>query len=180
MEPSTTYHFKLKLSDTNGNEVISEIDRTFTTSVLPASVSEGIERGMRAPDFTLQNLDGKNVTLTDYRGKLVMINFWGGGYQRSKNELSVMQALYDTWSAKGLVILGINYKETSTEVQNFVDDKNITYTILLDPEGKVHEQYGAPSIPTTFFLDKSGIIKEVRYSAFSNAGAIESILESMQ
>lgn len=177
LEPTTTYYFRLRVRDTSGNEAISE-GRTFITGSLPPGVSEGVKMGMRAPNFTLQTIDGKTVNLTDYRNKLVMVNFWAGGYQRCKTEIPVIQEIYNNWLSKELVVLGINSRETPTEVQKFVNEKKITYKVLLDPAEKVAKQYDVTSIPTTFFIDKNGIIKEVRNSAL-NAGAIEAILESM-
>ncbi len=180
LAPTTSYCFRLKVKDTSGNEATAESGRTFVTSSLPQGVSEGIENGMRAPNFTLQTIDGKNVSLTDYRGKLVMINFWGGGYQRSRNEMSVIQEVYNNWSGRGLVVLAVDFKETPAEVQKFIEEKHITFTVLLDPTSKVSKQYNVngSNIPTTFFVDKNGIIKEIRNSAM-NKGGIEAILESM-
>ena len=78
------------------------------------------------------------------------------------------------------MVLAVNYSETPAEVQKFIDEKHITFTVLLDPTLKVSNSTISPgiNIPTTFFVDKNGIIKEICPSAI-NAGGVEAILESM-
>jgi peroxiredoxin len=94
--------------------------------------------------------------------------------------MSVIQEVYNNWSGRGLVVLAVDFKETPAEVQKFIEEKHITFTVLLDPTSKVSKQYNVngSNIPTTFFVDKNGIIKEIRNSAM-NKGGIEAILESM-
>jgi peroxiredoxin len=179
LEPNTIYYFRIRLKDTSGNDVLSEGDRSFTTSALPPGVQEGTEKGMRAPNFTLTTSDNKSVSLTDFRGKPVIVNFCGGGYRESRNELPLMQEAFDKWSGKGLVVIGVDYSETPTEVQKFVTEKGLTYTVVLDQTGKVAKQYNVTSIPTTFFLDSQGIIKEIIPRPIHSTAEIEAIIGPM-
>ena len=176
LEPDITYYFRVKSEDASGNEAISETARTFATlSTSPV----GHKVGNRAPDFTLQTIDGESVTLSDLRGKMVMVNFRTIGNDPRGNELYVIQAAFDEWPQEGLAILVINIKESAKDVETFVAGKGLTFPILIDPLGEVADEYRVSSMPTTFFIDADGIISKVVEGRLRNAQQIETILGSL-
>ncbi|MBM3118868.1 MAG: redoxin domain-containing protein [Chloroflexi bacterium] len=180
LKPTTTYHFRVKSKDASGSEATSQ-DQTFTTrGTVSVAAEEGPEVGKRAPDFTLPDINGKTVKLSDFRGKIVMLKFWVDS-QSARNEMPVIQAFYEKWTDAELILLAINWKQTPEDVQKFVTDRGLTFTVLLDEKGEIAAKYRvSPSTyPTTFFISSDGIIKERREASFKNAIQIESIINSL-
>jgi peroxiredoxin len=182
LKPNTTYHYKVKTKDASENEATSQ-DQTFTTrNTVSAATEVGPEVGKLAPDFTLQAIDGKTVKLSDFRGKIVMVKFWVDN-QSARTELPLIQTFFEKWSGKELVMLAINWKQPTEDVQKFVKDKGLTFPIiLLDQEGKVAATYRvSPSVyATTFFINSDGIIKHKQDVSFKTEMQIESVLNSIQ
>ncbi|MGA7678410.1 MAG: redoxin domain-containing protein [Dehalococcoidia bacterium] len=181
LKSSTTYHFKIKSKDATGNETTSQ-DQTFTTrSTVSVAIEIGPEVGKRAPDFTLQDINGKTVKLSESRGKLVMLNFWQD-IQQSRNELSVIQEAYNKLSQDELVIFAISWKQTPAVTQSVVNTKALTLPILLDETGEVAAEYNVVRSPTSFFIDTQGVIRDIKYypATLKSVTQIESILNSMQ
>jgi len=181
LTPSTTYHFKVASQDGNGNKATSQ-DQTFTTrSTVQTSSEVGTEVGMRAPDFTLPTLDGKQVSLAGLRGKMVMLNFWQD-VQQSRNELPLIQEVYVKWPQDELAVLAISWKQTQAITQNVVSSKNLTLPVLLDESGQVAAKYNVTRSPVTIFIDAQGIVRDTVYSPATLKGItqVESIINSMQ
>lgn len=125
-------------------------------TVEPAAPSIGSE----APDFSLSDLSGQNVSLNDLKGKAVLINFWATWCYPCREEMDDLQAIYNKYKDKGVVILGVNVREGKGIVTEFANRFNITYPILLDEDGKVSDAYNVFGIPSTLFIDKDGIIRD--------------------
>jgi peroxiredoxin len=111
---------------------------------------------MPADDFTLTTLEGANVKLSDYRGKVVFLNFWATWCPPCRSEMPSMERLYAKLHGSGLEILAIDLQEPKDTVQKFVKDNALTFTVLLDPKGAVGGAWGAQSIPTTYLIDRKG------------------------
>jgi peroxiredoxin len=138
------------------------------------------EPGKNAPDFSLQNLDGKNVSLSDFRGKTVIVNFWATWCGPCQFETPFFQAIHNERAGKGVVILAIDVKESAAIVKNCANSKGMTFPILLDTEAKVAQNYCLPNaLPITFFVNTDGIIKARKIGAFSSQKELESILDSL-
>jgi peroxiredoxin len=181
LTPNTTYHFKVTSQDGSGNEAASQ-DQTFTTrGTVSTSTVVGTEVGMRAPDFTLPALDGKQVSLSEFRGKMVMINFWQD-VQQSRNELSLVQEVYVKWPRDKLAVLAISWKQTQALTQNVVSSKGLTLPVLLDETGEVAAKYNVTRSPVTIFIDTQGIVRDTNYypSTLKSFTQVESILNSIQ
>ena len=182
LEPdATSYRFRIKSKDASGNEATSDTDQTFET--LP-TIPVGYQEGNRAPPFTLQNLDGDDVTLSDFRGKIVMVNFWATWCGPCIDELPHIQAVSDSWSDGKLVILAIALRdlEDLATVEQYIEQNEYTFPVLFDSEGNVKTLYGITSgvgIPRTFFIDAEGIIQKVHDTMFDSPQEIESILDSL-
>jgi len=176
LDDGTTYNFQVISKDSSGNTATSP-NQTFKT---PAVIPVGAQVGNRAPPFTLKDLNGKNVKLSDFRGKIVMVNFWATWCIPCTEEMPFIQAISDNRSEEDLKILAINFKEGTATVRSFIDKEGYTFTVLLDSDGGVNTLYNVDTLPTTFFIDAEGIIKERKEDSFSSKTEIENILKSLQ
>ena len=145
---------------------------------------EGTSVGNLAPDFQLQNLDGQTISLSDLRGKPVLINFWATRCPWCVVEMPYLQEIYEGWTGRGLVLLAINTGESSSKVRGFLESHGFSFPVLLDADLLVALRYDVVRynklyIPTTFFIDKDGIIQEKVIGAFPSKGAIEKRLDKI-
>lgn len=119
------------------------------------------EVGFPAPDFTLQTLDGQAVSLADFRGKTVFVNFWATWCGPCRLEMPEMKRLHEK-QIPNLVILAVNMTDTersAEHVRQFMDHFEYRFTTPLDQDGRVARQYNVVSIPTSYFVGPDGIIK---------------------
>ena len=150
-----------------------------TNDINPTASVGGSEIGKAAPDFTLQDLEGQTVTLSGLRGSPIMLNFWATWCSPCRHEMPFLQQVYEDWQDKGLVLLTINLRETLSEAMQFLQSNDLTFPVLLVTDGGIASKYNITGIPTTFFIDKDGIIQEKRLGSFSNAAEIENYLDSI-
>ena len=130
--------------------------------LVDVSAEEGLTKGDVAPDFTLTTLDGKEIKLSDLKGKKVVLNFWATWCPPCKAEMPHMQNFYEDFSQEENVeILAINLTngDKVESVQEFVQDYGLTFPIPMDEEGKVNEIYQAITIPTSYMIDTKGRIQ---------------------
>ncbi len=145
----------------------------------PSSPTQGTKIGNLAPDFQLQDLEGKPVSLSNLRGKPVMLNFWATWCYPCVFEMPYLQEVYEEWSAKGLVLLAINIDGTSSQVTEFLDSHNLSLPVLLGAKTDVSGRYNIQYIPTTFFIDRDGTIRFIKLGAFPSKEAIEDDLNKI-
>ena len=106
-------------------------------------------------DFTLTDLHGKNWTLSQLRGKVVLVNFWATWCPPCRKEMPDLEALYNRFKGRGLVILAIS-DEDLDKVQPFIAERKITYPVMLDPGRKVNELFQVEGIPKSFIYNREG------------------------
>ena len=164
----TIIAFAISCSNNEKQEVKKEIKKEVKQEVkkneqevviTPGSI------GAKAADFKLVNLDGETVTLETYKDKVIMLNFWATWCPPCKKEIPDFIKMYDKYEKDGLVILGVGgFREGLDKIQPFVDEKKINYPVLIIEQKKVESlvnNYGGiRGIPTTFLIDKDGIIRE--------------------
>ncbi len=138
----------------------------------PAS-EEGTQIGNRAPDFELQDLDGQSISLSSLRGSPVMLNFWASWCPPCRYEMPFIQEVYDEWSDKGLMVLAINLEESASTAKQFMQAEGLSFPVLLDTRSIVAGKYNIRAIPTTFLIDKDGIIQGIKIGAFQSKEEIE-------
>jgi cytochrome c biogenesis protein CcmG, thiol:disulfide interchange protein DsbE len=121
------------------------------------------QKGFLAPDFTLASLSGDMITLSDYRGRPVLINLWTSWCPPCRAEMPAMQRVYDVYQEQGFEILAVNatQQDNLQDVIAFVEEYDLSFQILLDSSGEVSRMYRLRSLPTSFFVDGNGIIQEV-------------------
>jgi len=124
--------------------------------------------GHPAPDFTLTTLEGEAFTLSELRGKPVVLNFWATWCPPCRAELPELQSAAARYDGE-IVLAGVNQAEAETAVAAFAHDLGINFPIPLDAQARVSRLYGARSLPTTFFIDRQGIIRQVQIGPVTEA-----------
>lgn len=127
----------------------------------------GLEIGNRAPDFELQTLDGEQVKLSDYRGSRVMLNFWATWCPPCRAEMPDMEKFYQD---KDVVILAVNLTETESNmkvIEDFVEEYELSFPILLDEHIEVATLYMIQPIPTSYMIDSNGIVQNKAFGALN-------------
>ena len=134
--------------------------------VFGTTASAQVEEGVDAPNFTLKNLEGKEVSLSDFRGKHVLVNFWATWCGPCKIEMPSLEALYQRFKNKNFVMLAIsNDMFGATIVKPFVKANKISFPVLLDQRLKASNAFGVVSLPATFMIDPKGKILGALYGA---------------
>lgn len=121
------------------------------------------QQGFLAPDFTLKTPQGDAITLSDLRGQVVLINLWATWCPPCRAEMPAIQRVYEDYREQGFSVLAVNltYQDDPFAVVPFVQQYGLTFPILLDETGAVAAQYQLRSLPTSFFIGKDGVIREV-------------------
>jgi len=118
-----------------------------------------IESGTSAPDFTFPGLDGKMVSLSDYKGKVVLVNIWATWCPPCVDEMPSMEKLYQKFKRKNFEILAVSIDEPGLKaVAPFMKKSSLTFPALIDSEGTIKTVYGITGIPESFIIDKQGIL----------------------
>ncbi len=126
--------------------------------------------GKHAHDFTLPTLDGTEVSLSQFRGQPVLINFWASWCLPCREEMPELVRSYETHKSDGFMVLGLNltYLDTLPDVQAFVSEFHMTFPILLDQDGQVAGRlYQIPGVPTSIFMNRDGTIERVQVGLMS-------------
>jgi thiol-disulfide isomerase/thioredoxin len=108
------------------------------------------------PEFSLNTPDGKKLSLKDFRGKVVLLNFWASWCEPCREEMPAMEKLYKEYKEKNFVVLAVAVKDRKQDAINFVKELKITYPIALDPEAQVGSLYGAWGLPATYLIGPKG------------------------
>jgi peroxiredoxin len=114
-------------------------------------------RSVVAPDFSLPDLDGNVRRLVDFRGRVVLLNFWATWCPPCRTEIPLMETLYQAYKDHGFEVVAISSDVQGAEVvQPFVTQRHLSFTTLLDTTGQATRLYGVTSLPTTYLLDREG------------------------
>ena len=116
--------------------------------------------GTPAEDFQLADLDGESRSLSQYRGKIVLVNFWATWCKPCTTEMPAMQATYDKLKVKGFVVLAVNELEGDAKVREHITQHGHTFTVLMDRDNKVANQFGVFGLPVSVFIDEQGVVRE--------------------
>lgn len=116
--------------------------------------------GMPVEDFHLTDLEGKQQSLSQYRGKIVLVNFWATWCKPCTTEMPAMQASFDKLRDKGFVVLAINELEDDAKVREHIKQYGHTFPVLMDRDNKVANQFGVFGLPVSVFIDQEGRVQE--------------------
>ena len=151
--------------------------QAITLSASPTGPAPRLER--EAPNFSLRTLDGKDVQLSDYRGRPVWINFWATWCPPCRAETPDIQEVYEGHESDGLVVLAISIGESPSTVAGYVKRTGTTFTVAVDQATSVAAQYRIVGIPTHFFIDREGVIREWRIGSMSKKTMENKVKEIM-
>jgi len=166
LKAGAAYHYQVKSKDAEGDQA--------TSSRLAMSPL----MGKQAPDFTLNSLDGRTISLSDYRGKWVILDFWIWTCSACRAKLNIIQEVYPSMPKEKLAILAIHNRGKESIIRTYVKGENLTIPVLLDPEAIVGNLYNVYALPTFFFIDGDGVIRLVD-PEFSSAEELENIFNTM-
>ena len=175
LKSGTLYYLKLRSKDVGGRETVQEIEPVKTQG--PIETAPVV--GKRAPDFTLETIDGNRYSLDQFHGRKVLLNFWLIGCAACEVEMPLLQNIYSKYNRDQLIILAVNVRGEPDKVKLYVGTEKLTFPVLIDSEGTVDNLYKPPFFPTTFFIDSNGIIREIRTERFQTVSEIDDILEDM-
>lgn len=131
-----------------------------TSSLVWAMGSRVPAVGTTAEDFRLVDLDGKSQSLSQYRGKVVLVNFWATWCKPCTTEMPAMQATYDKLRDKGFVVLAVNELEDDAKVREHIKQHGHTFPVLMDRDNTVANQFGVFGLPVSVFIDEKGVVRE--------------------
>ena len=118
--------------------------------------------GSLAPAFTLKSLKEKNLSLREYRGQVVMINFWATWCGPCRQEMPALNALYEKYRDAGFVLLGVNVDAEPASAARMVDRLKVTYPVLFDRDKKASALYQVKAMPTTVLIDRDGKVRHIQ------------------
>ncbi len=125
-----------------------------STPFLPAPIEGAI-----APDFELLDLDGNVQRLSDLRGSVVLLSFWASWCPPCEAEMPMLNAVYQRYRGEGLAVVAVDFDEPESTVRDFRDRLDLSFPVVLDPGGKVQQLYRILGYPTTFLVDRDGVIR---------------------
>jgi peroxiredoxin len=140
-------------------------------------LTEAPMAGYAAPDFTLSLTTGETVSLSDFRGQPVVLNFWATWCPPCRAEIPFFQNASRQYNGQ-VAVLGINDGESLPTVSPFVTEFGMTYPVLLDIDSEVSILYRVAALPTTIFIDRDGVIQEV-FPGIINQAVLESRIEAL-
>jgi cytochrome c biogenesis protein CcmG/thiol:disulfide interchange protein DsbE len=151
------------------------MDRPVAEAVKPALPPPTSGPGEQAPSFTLTSLDGSKVSLADFKGKVVILDFWATWCPPCKREIPDFIALQTKYGAQGLQVVGVAVSDEESAVKKFVNDIGMNYPVLFGTPGVSAQYGGVESIPTTFVIDRDGRIRET-FVGYRSADTFEAVI----
>jgi cytochrome c biogenesis protein CcmG/thiol:disulfide interchange protein DsbE len=148
----------------------------------PGTGSSAPQPGFLAPAFTLNTLDGRKVSLSDFKGNVVLINFWATWCPPCKAEMPYIQAAYATYRDQGLVVLAIDSTSDQDEARaagQFASANGLAFPVLADVRGEASQLYQVQALPTSFFMDRQGKIAWVVVGGPMAEALIRSHIETL-
>ncbi len=131
-----------------------------------------------APDFALHAIAGGNVRLSEHRGDVVVLSFWGSRCTPCRSQLAALNRTLGTYRSAGLQVYGINVDDDQTRAIAYAHGEAVTFPLLLDPEKSVSRSYKVDNLPMTLLIDRNGVIRNV-YRDY-NAKSEESYLQQLR
>jgi peroxiredoxin len=110
----------------------------------------------KAPDFTLKSASGKNIKLSEYRGEVVLLNFWASWCGPCRKEMPFLEQIQEKYSGYGFTVMGVNVEEDSSKANKMLKDIPVSFPILYDTSNSVSKAYKVSAMPTTVIIDRDG------------------------
>ena len=155
---------------------------------LPGDTADGLSPlnsdkivNSKAPDFTLKDLNGKKVSLSAFKGKVVLLNFWATWCPPCRAEMPALNKLSNALKPRGLEVIAVSTDRSINDIKGFLENHRVDFPILFDTDRSAAKQYRVFSMPTTFLIDRNGMIVEKFYGEYDwtepeTKGKIEKLL----
>ncbi len=135
--------------------------------------------GDPAPDFALLDLEGNSITLSQFRGNVVFINFWATWCPPCRAEMPEIEALYREYQDQGVVVIGVDIAEPEDMVRKYLRRGGYSWNFVLDTTGKVSNDFRVTSLPTSFFLDRTGVVRAIGVGGMTKRNMESKLAEAM-
>ncbi|MCA9577192.1 MAG: TlpA family protein disulfide reductase [Myxococcales bacterium] len=136
--------------------------------------------GQRAPEIGLTDLAGQRVDLASLRGKVVLVDFWASWCGPCREELPVLERFYQTYRERGLVVVGVNVDQDVANMTRFLQRQPLTFPVVHDAQHAVAERYGPTTMPSSFLIDRAGVVHSVhRGFRASDAAPLEAEIRAL-
>ena len=137
--------------------------------------------GFAAPDFTLESITGEPIKLSDLRGKGVVLNLWASWCPPCRAEMPALDAAYRPLRDQGLIVLGLNttFQDDEASARTAIKDWGLTFPIVLDRDGATSRRYRLQAMPTTFFIGRDGVIRDIVFGGPMSKALIASKIEKL-
>lgn len=126
---------------------------------LKTTTINALEIGQIAPDFTLKNLQGQNLNLTEQRGNIIVINFWASWCGPCRQEMPILQSFYDKYNKLGVSVWGVNVEQENQAGRDFLKGLDLTFPIFFDESNDISASYQVEAMPTTVIVDRNGKLR---------------------
>ncbi|MDD5647599.1 MAG: redoxin domain-containing protein [Dehalococcoidia bacterium] len=173
--PDTEYRLKIRSKDTGGKESTQDLPSVKTLSMIETAP----QVGKRAPDFILKSIDGTEYSVSQFLGRKVMLNFWLEGCHACELEMPLIQTAFDKYGRDELAVLAVNVRGDPDKVKYLVANERLSFPVLMDSEGEADSIYKGPAFPTTFLIDSTGIIREIKTERFQTLSEIDDSLSKL-
>lgn len=146
-----------------------------------ASAPPNPQVGFSAPDFTLDSINGDAIKLSDLRGKVVVINLWASWCPPCRAEMPAIDAVYRQQRADGLVVLAVNtlFQDDEASARKFIQDLSLSFPIVFDRDGVMSRKYRLQAMPTTFFVGRDGVIRDIVFGGPMSEALVNSKIEKL-
>ena len=141
------------------NSIIAVVFSIFAASSLASSGMEG----HAAPDFALKSSTGENLRLSEFRGDVVMINFWATWCGPCRQEMPLLDELYTRYERVGFNLLGVNIDDDSSRAMDMIDELGVNFPVLFDARKEVSKLYEVEAMPVTVIVDREGTVRYVHH-----------------
>lgn len=150
------------------------------TGLLFAASALALDPGARAPEIGMRDLEGNQVTMASLRGKVVIVDFWASWCEPCADSMPIYQRLYDTYRARGLTIVGVSQDQRVENARTFAGRHRLGFPVVFDEGHAVANRYRPPRMPTSFLIDRGGIVRHVHAGFRSgDAAQLESQIQAL-
>jgi peroxiredoxin len=134
--------------------------------------------GSTAPLFKLNDLEGRPFSLENQKGKVVLLRFWSTQCKSCKEEMPKLETTYQELKPSGMVLVTVNIRDTAEKITEFIEGMGLTFPILIDENRDAAKKYKVFGVPTSFLIDKEGVIRERFFGDLSNV-ELEKLLRAL-